>query len=123
MVKNVYPLPRIDELVDSLNGKTLFTKMDVHWSYNNVHICEGDEWKAAFVSKRGIFEPTVMFFGLTNSLATFQNMMDTIFAIEIAQGWLKIFMDDILIAKEGDRKDMVEKIKIILSKLKAKNLF
>ena len=84
-VKNSYPLPRIDELVDSLHGKSLFTKMDVRWGYNNVRIREGDEWKAAFVSKRGIYEPTVMFFGLTNSPATFQNMMDTIFAIEIAQ--------------------------------------
>src|ERR1700689_1525683 len=118
-VKNAYPLPRIDELMDSLNRKTLFTKMDVCWGYNNVRIRKGAEWKAAFVSKRGIFEPTVMFFGLMNSPATFQSMMDTIFAIEIAQGWLKIFMDDLLIANEGDRKDMVEKIRIVLEKLKA----
>jgi len=54
-------------------------KLDVQWGYNNVHIKEGDEWKAAFRTNRGLFEPTVMFFGLTNSPATFQTMMDKIF--------------------------------------------
>jgi hypothetical protein len=122
-VRNPYPLPRIDELVDSLHGKTLFTKMDVRWGYNNIRIREGDEWKAAFICKRGIFEPTVMFFGLTNSPATFQSMMDTIFKVQIAQGWLKIYMDDILIANEGDRDDMTQKILIVLQILEENDLF
>jgi hypothetical protein len=46
--------------------------MDIRWGYNNVRINEGDKWKAAFISKRGIYEPTIMFFGLTNLLATFK---------------------------------------------------
>ena len=50
-------------------------KMDLRWGYNNVRIKEGDEWKAAFTTTEGSFEPTVMFFGLTNSPATFQAMM------------------------------------------------
>ena len=53
-----------------------FTKLDVWWGYNNVHISEGDEWKAAFQTN---IEPLVMFFGLTNSPATFQTMMNDIF--------------------------------------------
>jgi hypothetical protein len=57
----------------------------------------GDEWKAAFLTPEGLFEPTVMFFGLTNSPATFQMMMNTIFHREVAQGWLLIYMDDIAI--------------------------
>jgi hypothetical protein len=75
----------------------LFTKFDVWWGYNNVRIKDGDKWKAAFLTPEGLFEPTVMFFGLTNSLATFQMMMNTIFRKEVAQGWLSIYMDDIAI--------------------------
>ena len=68
--------------------------MNVRWGYNNVHIKEGDEWKAAFLTTHGLFKPTVMFFGLTNSLPTFQSAMDTIFIQEIQEGWLVIYMDD-----------------------------
>ena len=57
-----------------------------------------DEYKVAFITNQGLFEPTVMFFGLMNSPATFQMMMNAIFAPEIAKGWLIIYMDDILIA-------------------------
>ena len=52
----------------------------------------------------GLFEPTVMFFGLTNSPATFQTMMDDIFHEEIVQGWLKIYMDDLIVASEDDEQ-------------------
>ena len=78
-VKNRYPLPLIQELLDKLKGARYFTKLDVRWGYNNVRIAEGDEWKAAFRTNRGLFEPTVMFFGLTNSPATFQAMMNKLF--------------------------------------------
>jgi hypothetical protein len=70
--------------MDGLHGTDLYIKVDIRAGYNNIRIREGDEWKAAFVCKRGVFEPTVMFFGLTNSPATFQRMMDTILAIPIA---------------------------------------
>ncbi|KAF8827051.1 hypothetical protein HHX47_DHR5000761 [Lentinula edodes] len=68
-VKNRYPLPLIQELIDKLKNSKIFTKMDVRWGFNNIRIKEGDEWKAAFRTNRGLFEPTVMFFGLTNSPA------------------------------------------------------
>src|SRR3984957_6756862 len=63
-VKNHYPLPLIGELIDKLKGARVFSKLDVQWGYNNVRIKEGDEWKAAFRTNQGLFEPTVMFFGL-----------------------------------------------------------
>jgi len=69
-VKNKYPLPLISELVSQLRGARYFTKLDVRWGFNNVHIKPGDEWKAAFRTNRGLFKPLVMFFGMTNSLAT-----------------------------------------------------
>ena len=64
-----------------------------------------------------------MFFGLTNSPTTFQHFMDSIFTIPIAQGWLKVFMDDMLIINDGDCQDMVKKIKIVLQICKENNLY
>jgi Reverse transcriptase (RNA-dependent DNA polymerase) len=101
-IHNCYPLPIIPQLINKVQAQTLFTKFDVRWGYNNVRIKQGDEWKAAFITNKRLFEPTVMFFGLTNSPATFQTMMDTIFAEELLLGWLVIYMDDILIATHDD---------------------
>ena len=89
--------PLISQIIDCLQGCTLFTKFDVQWGYNNICIKEGDEWKAAFLTPQGLFEPTVMFFGLTNSPAMFQMMMNTIFQAEVMEGWLSVYMDDIAI--------------------------
>ena len=61
---------------------------------------EGDEWKAAFRTNRGLFEPLVMFFGLTNSLATFQTMMNDIFQELVTEGTVVVYIDDILIFTE-----------------------
>jgi hypothetical protein len=96
-IKNAYPLPLISEIMDKLKGAKYFTKFDVRWGYNNIRIKEGDEWKAAFKTNRGLFEPTVMFFGMCNSPATFQAMMNTVFADLIEEGITIIYMDDILI--------------------------
>jgi Reverse transcriptase (RNA-dependent DNA polymerase) len=85
-IKNSYPLPLISELVTKLRKAKWYTKLDVRWGYNNVRIKEGDEWKAAFRTSRGLFEPLVMFFGLTNSPATFQTMMNDLFKELIDEG-------------------------------------
>ena len=69
MVKNNYLLPLISDLIDSIRKKRVFTKMDLWWDYNNMRIKEGDEWKAVFSMPERSFEPTVMFFGLTNLLS------------------------------------------------------
>ena len=71
--------------------------VDIHWGYNNIQIKEGDEWKVAFLTPEGLFKPTVMFFGLTNSPATFQTMMNTIFQQQVGKGWLLVYMDDMAI--------------------------
>ena len=77
-IKNNYPLPLILDIVEKIGIKKVFTKMDLRWGYNNVWIKERDEWKAAFTILEESFELTVMFFRLTNSLATFQTMMNEI---------------------------------------------
>jgi len=70
-VKNNYLLSLITELIDNMSSKRVFMKMDLRWGFNNVKIKEGDEWKGAFMTYIGSFEPTVMFFGMTNLPATF----------------------------------------------------
>ena len=69
----------------------------MHSGYNNIRIKDGNQCKAAFKCKQGLFEPTVMFFGLCNSSATFQAFMNNIFSDMLDEGWLVIYMDDILI--------------------------
>ena len=71
-IKNRYPLPLISELIHKLRGAKYFTKLDVRWGYNNVRIKKGDEWKAAFRTNRGLFEPLVMFFGLPTAPPPFR---------------------------------------------------
>ena len=83
--------------MNKLKGAKYFTKLDVRWGYNNVQIREGDEWKAAFLTNHGLFEPTVMFFGLTNSPATFQNLMNDILHDLVMAGKVLVYLDDILI--------------------------
>ena len=96
-VKNKYPLLLISELVSQLYGARYFTKLDVHWGFNNVCIKPGDEWKVAFWTNRGMFKPLVMFFGITNSPATFQTMMNNIFQDLIVEGIMIVYLDNILI--------------------------
>lgn len=96
-IKDAYPFPLVSNLLDKLKGAKYFTKMDVRWGYNNIWIKKGNEWKAAFKTKFGLFELTVMFFGLCNSPATLQNMMDHIFKGQIDWNIVIIYMDDILI--------------------------
>ena len=88
-IKNPYPLPLISDIMDKLKGAKYFTKMDIHWGYNNIQIQKGDEWKVTFKTNKGLFEPTVMFFGMCNSPAMFQSMMDKIF-VNVIEGKLVI---------------------------------
>jgi len=111
-VKNNYPLPLITDLVDSMGNKRVFTKMDLQWGYNNVRIKEGDKWKAAFTTHMGLYEPVVMFFGMTNSPATFQGMMNEILRDMINEGKVVAFVDDVLIGTETEKrhKELVEEV-------------
>jgi len=113
-IKNNYPLPLISDIVENIGTKKVFTKMDLRWGYNNVWIKEGDEWKAAFMTPKGSFKPTVMFFGLTNSLATFQAMMNELLRDLINIGKIVAFIDDIIVGtkmEEGHNEIVVEIIK------------
>jgi hypothetical protein len=103
-VKNASPLPLVSDLLDNLKGAKHFTKFDVRWGYNNIRIRSGDEWKAAFKTKFGLFEPTVMFFRLCNSPATFQSIMDSLFDGLKTRNTVIVYIDDILIFAETEEE-------------------
>jgi Reverse transcriptase (RNA-dependent DNA polymerase) len=112
-VKNAYPLPLISEIMDKIKGAKFFTKFDVQWGYNNVRIRTKDQWKAAFKTNQGLFEPTMMFFGMCNSPATFQAMMDAIFSDMIEGCMVIVYMDDILIFA-NNQEDLQKHTKMVL---------
>jgi len=111
-VKNNYPLPLIMDLIDNMGSKRVFTKIDLQWRFNNIRIREGDEWKRAFTTHVGSFEPTVMFFGITNSPATFQAMMNETPRDMINEGKVAAFVDNVLVGTETEEghDEIVEEV-------------
>jgi Reverse transcriptase (RNA-dependent DNA polymerase) len=108
--------------MDKLKGAKYFSKFDIRWGYNNVQIRSEDEWKAAFKMNRGLYEPTVMFFGMCNFPATFQAMIDIIFRKELEENLIIVYMDDILaFSKTIDSLEKIERI--ILEKAREYNLY
>ena len=102
-IKNNYPLPLISDVLENIGTKKMFTKMDLRWGYNNVRIKEEDEWKAVFTTPEGLFEPTVMFFGLTNTPATFQAMMNELLRDLINTEKVAAFINDVIIGTEMEK--------------------
>src|SRR5579863_8386561 len=95
---DVTPLPNLAECIEDLQGMKLFSKFDICWGYNNIRIQPEDQWKGAFKTCQGLFEPKVMFFRMSNSPATFQRFMNAILEPWYKKyGWKKgkNYMDDI----------------------------
>ena len=103
-------------------SKQVFTKMDLQWGYNNVWVKEGDEWKAAFTTHVGLFEPVVMFFGMINSPAMFQAMMNEILKDMINEGKVAAFVDDVLVGTETEEKHD-EVVEEVLKRLEENDLY
>jgi len=122
IVKNNYPLPLITELINNIGSKKVFTKMDLRWGFNNIQIKEGDKWKGVFTTRMGSFKPTVMFFGIMNSSATFQAIMNEILRDLINEGKVVAFVDDILVETEIE-KEHDEIVEEILKRLEENNLY
>ena len=122
MVKNNYPLLLITQLIDKLQGAKLFTKMDLRWGYNNICIKENDEWKAAFTCFCESFEPLVMYFGLCNSPAMFQAMMNEIFTD--MDDIVAVYIDDLMIFTKTENQAEHDKIVLeVLRRLEENDLF
>ena len=121
-IKNNYPLPLISDVVENICMKKVFTKVYLIWGYNKVQIKKGDEWKVAFTIPEGSFEPTVIFFGLTNSPATFQVMINELLRDLINTGKVVAFIDDVIVRTE-DEEGHDELVVEIIKRLEENNLY
>ncbi|XP_056850592.1 uncharacterized protein LOC108827423 [Raphanus sativus] len=120
-IKNKYPLPRIDELLDQLQGASWFSKIDLASGYHQIAIAEGDVRKTAFRTRYGHYEFVVMPFGLTNAPAAFMKLMNDVFR-EHLDKCVIVFIDDILIYSRS-REEHAEHLRIVLGKLREHQLF
>jgi hypothetical protein len=102
-IKNNYPLPRIVDLFDQLHGVCVFSKIDLRSGYHQLKVRECDIPKITFVLRYGLYEFTVMSFGLTNAPAYFMYMMNKVF-MEYLDKFVMVFIDDILVYPRSEEE-------------------
>ena len=120
-IKNKYPLPKIEDLFDQMNGARVFSKIDLRTGYHQLKIRETDIPKTAFTTRYGLFEYTVMSFGLTNAPAYFMNLMNKIF-MEYLDKFVVVFLDDILIYSKTE-EEHAEHLHLVLETLREHQLY
>jgi hypothetical protein len=120
-IKNKYPLPRIDDLFDQLRGACTFSKINLCSGYHQLKVQECDILKTAFVSRYGLYEFTVMSFGLTNALAYFMYMMNKVF-MEYLDKFVVVFIDDILVYSKSEEEHEGH-LRLVLQKLRDHKLY
>ncbi|KAL0536186.1 hypothetical protein IC582_025125 [Cucumis melo] len=120
-VKNRYPLPRIDDLFDQLQGATVFSKIDLRSGYHQLRIKDGDVPKTTFRSRYGHYEFIVMSFGLTNAPAVFMDLMNRVFR-EFLETFVIVFIDDILIYSKTEAEHE-EHLRMVLQTLRDNKLY
>ncbi|GJY54733.1 putative reverse transcriptase domain-containing protein [Tanacetum coccineum] len=120
-VKNRYPLPRIDDLFDQLQGSSVYSKIDLRSGYHQLRVREEDISKTAFRTRYGHYEFQVMPFGLTNAPAVFMDLMNRVCKPYLDK-FVIVFIDDILIYSKN-KQEHEEHLKIILELLKKEELY
>ena len=119
--KNRFPIPLIDDLIDRLQGASVFTKIDLRWGYNQVQIHQDDIEKTAFCTRYSHYQYKVMPFGLTNAPATFQALVQDILK-PLLDICVIVYIDDILIYSRND-KDHVQHIHQVLEILRKHKMY
>src|SRR4051812_37302591 len=120
-IKNKYPLPRINDLYDQLAASAVFSKMDLRLGYHQIRIREEDIPKMAFTTRYGLYEYTVMSFGLTNAPATFSRLMNSIF-MEYLDKFVVVYLDDIIIYSKNEGEH-AEHLRLVLMKVREHRLY
>ncbi|GJT98202.1 putative reverse transcriptase domain-containing protein [Tanacetum coccineum] len=120
-VKNRYPLPRIDDLFDQLQGSSVYSKIDLQLGYHQLRVQEEDIQKTAFRTRYGHYEYQVMPFGLTNAPAVFMDLMNRVYK-PFLDKFVIVFIDDILIYSKN-KKEHEEHLKAVLELLKKEKLY
>ena len=120
-IKNKYPLPRIDDLMDQLHGASVFSKIDLRSGYHQILVKAEDVQKTAFRSRYGHYEYVVMPFGVTNAPALFMDYMNRIFR-PFLDKFVVVFIDDILIYSRT-HEEHAEHLRVVLGILREKQLF
>jgi hypothetical protein len=120
-IKNKYPLPRIEDLFNQMRGARVFSKIDLKSGYHQMKIRPSNIPKMAFSTRYGLYEFTIMLFGLTNAPANFMNLMNKVF-MEYLDRFVVVFIDDILIYSKND-SDHEEHLQMVLRKLRDNQLY
>jgi hypothetical protein len=120
-IKNKYPLPRIQYLFDQLRGARVFSKIDLRSGYHQLRIRSLDIPKTTFITKYGLYEYTVMSFGLTNAPAFFMYLMNSVF-MDYLNKFIVVFIDDILIYSQNE-EEHGEHLKMVLQRLRVHQLY
>ena len=111
-IKNKYPLPKIEDLLDQLSGARVLSKIDLRTGYHQLKVRETDIPKTAFITRYGLYEYTVMSFGLTNASAYFMNLMNKVF-MDCLDKFVVVFIDDILIYSKSEQEHE-EHLRVVL---------
>jgi hypothetical protein len=116
-----YPLPRIEDLFDQLRGASVFSKIDLRSGYHQLRIRPSDIPNTAFITKYGLYEFTVMSFGLTNAPAFFMNLMNSVF-MDYLDKFVVVFIDDILIYSQNE-EEHADHLRMVLQRLREHQLY